>query len=379
MKHGHTVTLVGTHQGSGGVLEETDAYGRVILLPVQIDEKSMHRRVVSVTDVSAQLDAVLRKTKPDVVHAHNIHTYLTYDALCVARRHTSNVFLTVHDTFLVSFARVAGARYEADTLAGQPHKMHGWEHLRMVGRSYWPLRNWKIRNILRASVNAVHVYTHAMENFLKINGIPHVTYVQSGIDERATPTGQEILAFRKKHGLDGPCVLYGARISGDKGIGALLQAAELVLKSVPTASFLIIGDADRLAPYIRTIPEHVRRAIRPLPWIPYEELQTAYAASDVVTVPSLYLDNFPTITLEAMRAGRPVVGTCFGGTPEAIEDGVTGYVVNPRDTKLYAERLAQLLQDPALAERMGKAGQERIRKTFSIDRYVAELLALFQK
>ena len=55
--------------------------------------------------------------------------------------------------------------------------------------------------------------------------------------------------------------------------------------------------------------------------------------------PVICFDSFPRAVLEAMASGKPVVGTCYGGAPEIIEDGVTGYIVNPFDIKKMAEKV----------------------------------------
>lgn len=375
---GHTVTFIATHQREDAREDRyTDDFGTCIVLPVRLPSKGRHRRVVSTMPVSARLDTLMAQLRPDVVHAHNLHNFLTYDALRVARTYTENVFLTPHDTFLVSFARVGGQRYEALALSKKPYHMHWWDHLQSGGREYWPLRNWIIRRIVRSCVKHVLPYTHAMEDFLRINGITNTKLVRSGIEHIPPATQEEIQALKEKLNLTSPCVLYGARISGDKGIQALLYAAEHVMKHIPECTFLIIGDRNRLDPYLAKISSQLRSAIRAPGWLNYSELQVAYAACDIVTTPSLYLDNFPTINLEAMRAGRPVVGTCFGGTPEAVIDGETGYIVNPRNTEQYAEKMLTLLRNGELRERMGNAAKQRTETVFSMERYVHDLIALY--
>ena len=86
------------------------------------------------------------------------------------------------------------------------------------------------------------------------------------------------------------------------------------------------------------------------------------------------LDTFGMVNLEAMEHGKPVVATLFGGSPEVVADGVTGFVANPFDTATFAERIARLLRDPALAARMGAAGRERALERFRIERLTREFL-----
>ncbi|MDD5110818.1 MAG: glycosyltransferase family 4 protein, partial [Patescibacteria group bacterium] len=80
--------------------------------------------------------------------------------------------------------------------------------------------------------------------------------------------------------------------------------------------------------------------------------------------------SFPSVNLEAMAAGKPVVATCFGGSREAVTDGVTGFIVNPYNTATFSDRLLRLLSDPALAQRFGAAGRQRVAKDFSASRWL---------
>jgi glycosyltransferase involved in cell wall biosynthesis len=90
-------------------------------------------------------------------------------------------------------------------------------------------------------------------------------------------------------------------------------------------------------------------------------------------------DVFPTVIIEAMSAARPVVSTHLAGIPESVVDGDTGLLVLPGDTMALAEALGQLIQDPELRLRYGRAGRARIEQHFRIEHTVAPLVELFEK
>jgi glycosyltransferase involved in cell wall biosynthesis len=113
-------------------------------------------------------------------------------------------------------------------------------------------------------------------------------------------------------------------------------------------------------------------------WLSGDELAAAYGLADVVTVPSICLDCFPTINLEAMAAGKPVVATCYGGSPEAVVDGETGYIVNPFDSGALAGSLERLLRDDGLRAKMGAAGQRRIAEHFTLAHQVAAMEDIYR-
>jgi len=95
------------------------------------------------------------------------------------------------------------------------------------------------------------------------------------------------------------------------------------------------------------------------------------AASDIFVLSSNW-EGLPRSIIEAMMAGLPVVATRVGGVPELVEDGVTGFLIPPRDPDALAEALQRLIADPELRRRMGQAGREKALKEFTLDRMLRE-------
>jgi glycosyltransferase involved in cell wall biosynthesis len=99
---------------------------------------------------------------------------------------------------------------------------------------------------------------------------------------------------------------------------------------------------------------------------------------DVFVLCSL-TEGLGTSILDAMAASKPVVGTRAGGIPEVIDDGVTGFVVPPRDDKAQAEAIQAQQRDQKLRERMGEAGRKRVAERFSVERMVAGTAAVYAR
>ena len=174
---------------------------------------------------------------------------------------------------------------------------------------------------------------------------------------------------RQRHGLDGKVVLYVGKLSPGKGAADFIAAGERVHRRHPEAQFVLVGDGE--------VPSGARSWARHLGSLPNAEVLALYAAADVVAVPSVIPDALSRVILEAMAAGRPVVGTAVGGTPELIEDGVSGLLVPRRDPAALAAACERLLDDPALAARLGDAARLRTTTRFSSDASVDRLLALY--
>src|SRR6185436_17742175 len=113
-------------------------------------------------------------------------------------------------------------------------------------------------------------------------------------------------------------------------------------------------------------------------WISGAKLRQAYHAAAVVAVPSLYLDPFPTVNLEAFACRKPVVATSFGGSSEIVKDGISGYIVDPNDTQTMGNLLGELLEDSEKATRFGEKGYELISKQFTLERQVDEYEKLYR-
>jgi glycosyltransferase involved in cell wall biosynthesis len=193
-------------------------------------------------------------------------------------------------------------------------------------------------------------------------------------------TEDTLASFKKAHMLSANVILFGGRLSGMKGGDKMVEALELVMKRVPDAQLLVVGEKDAYATrmlaqaQVRGVEDHVVFT----GWLPSARMRAAYGACSLVVLPSLYLEPFGLIALEGMAAKKPVVATCFGGPREIVEDGRTGYIVNPFDVATLGERTAELLIDKEKRARFGKAGFERVAQEFSLSRQAEQYEKLYR-
>jgi len=112
---------------------------------------------------------------------------------------------------------------------------------------------------------------------------------------------------------------------------------------------------------------------------PRRDISEILAASDIVALPSRFGEGCPNAALEAMAAGKPLIATRSGGTPEVVVDGQTGLLVPPEDVDALRTALQRLAADPALRQAMGEAGRARAAAEFGVDRLVASYEALYSE
>jgi glycosyltransferase involved in cell wall biosynthesis len=161
-------------------------------------------------------------------------------------------------------------------------------------------------------------------------------------------------------------VLYVGKRSLGKGTPVFLQALDRIRAAVPGVRFAFAGKGETALPS--------RDDVHALGVLEHAQLFPLYRAADVVVAPSVWPEPMSRVLVEAMHFGRPVVATFTGGTPEAVEDGVTGLLVRKNDVAALADAIVSLLRDPARRERMGAAARARLAAVFSEDKIVASLL-----
>lgn len=365
-KAGYEVSVVTTCRKASEAGEFDYEGLRVIRL--QSDYHERWRAWVSLYNprVVRQVEKILKELQPDVVHANNIHFYLSYYCLPLAKRYAKTVVWTARDAMAISYGKLNTKNY----LEHLDARLTWRDHLRQVRMRYNPLRNWLVRRYLRSADARLSV-SDALRDALEVNGVRPVETLHTGMDTGAWQVSSTaVVTFCKKFGLEGKqVILFGGRLSAGKGQGQAQGAARLVRERLPKAVLLVMGGTR----------QEGHAGVIQTGWITGEEKRAAYGASALVWVPSVYLDPLPRMALEAQAAGKPVIATKFGGAPELVVDGETGYVVNPLVPEEIASKTLDLLQHPEQAAFMGRAGLARVQTEFNLDTQVAKLIALYEK
>jgi glycosyltransferase involved in cell wall biosynthesis len=256
---------------------------------------------------------------------------------------------------LASFVRAA-RRVDADLLhahwlpagwvaerSGKPYVVQVWgTDVELARRA-----PWLARGVLRGA-RLVIAASNDLAERARALGAREVRVIPSGV-ELPERVGSEAEPAE---------VLYAGRLSAEKGVLELLDAAEGL-------NLVVAGDGplrDRI-PVARGFVQH-------------DELQQLYARAAVVACPSRR-EGFGVACLEAMAHGRPVVATRVGGLLDLVVDGETGIVVPPRDPGALRSALERLLADPDLRRRLGTAGRDRARMYFSWETVTDATLAAY--
>jgi glycosyltransferase involved in cell wall biosynthesis len=256
---------------------------------------------------------------------------------------------------LASFVRAA-RRVDADLLhahwlfagwvaerSGKPYVVQVWgTDVELARRA-----PWLARRVLRGA-RLVIAASNDLAERARALGAREVRVIPSGV-ELPERVGTEAEPAE---------VLYAGRLSAEKGVLELLDAAEGL-------NLVVAGDGplrDRI-PFARG-------------FVPHDELQQLYARAAVIACPSRR-EGFGVACLEAMAHGRPVVATRVGGLLDLVVDGETGIVVPPRDPAALRSALERLLADPDLRRKLGAAGRDRAGTHFSWEKVTDATLAAY--
>ncbi len=168
-----------------------------------------------------------------------------------------------------------------------------------------------------------------------------------------------------------------ARLDPVKGLDVFIEAAQMVIPSCPQARFIIAGTG--------FMEKALKAKIRELRLDSFvqmagfvHDVSGFLSDLDIFVLPSLS-EGLGLSVLEAMAQGLPVIATRVGGIPEAVEDGVTGILVEPGNPRLLAQSIARLAIDPQLAAGMGLEGRERAQRLFDAKLMAQNTVDVYRK
>ncbi len=312
---------------------------------IRLDSERRHAPPAPDPETVLQLRRLVRKVRPDVVHAHNwlIHSYLPID-----RSAGPALALSMHDYGLVCATKRFLNRGAACT---GPEML---KCIRCAGDYYSPAKGLGVAMLTRLSEKRVrrHVdvflpVSNAVRELCGIGAGERCRVVPNFIRELppAPPSDDPRLAALPRQ----PFILYVGDVTLDKG-GAHLADAYRALENPPP---LVLAGRCFLAE-VASLPGVV--ALGPMP---HRYVIEAVRRSLFTVAPSILPETFGLAALETAAAGKPIVASDIGGLSDVVADGETGLLAPAGDREGLGAAMARLLADPELRERMGEAARRR--------------------
>ena len=291
-----------------------------------------------------RLSRVVKHLKPDLIHAHD-----------------------PHGVAMASLALSLGASTPAPALVAARRVDF---HLKSNSFSRWKHRQ----------VDCFIAASEAIRRMLIGDGVPadRTVTVHEGIDVDhvlAAPAVNVHEAFWLPHG--SPVVGNVAALVPHKGHRHLIEAAHLVVREVPDARFIILGEGELREQLERQVREYQLEKHVLLPGFRTDVLG-CLKGFDLFVMSSV-TEGLGTSLLDAMACSKAIVATRTGGLPEVVDEGRTGFLVAPRDHHAMARSIIRMLREEPLRRQMGEAGLARVRDRFTVERMVAETAAVYKR
>jgi glycosyltransferase involved in cell wall biosynthesis len=340
--------------------------------------------VVLISGIGGYLDAEAKKIKncktfflPEFKHA--IHPWWDFIAL----RKISSILKQEEVQIVHTHSSKAGflGRWAAHLaeVSHIVHTVHGWGFFKdqffLTRFLYQTLERWTAlitdEMIVVSQDNADEGLSHGIgkkEQYKVIHsGIIPAKYVLPAV--RVKKIHHELNPQNR------PCILVLSNFKKQKSPLDVVETAKQLIVEIPSILFLWAGDG----PLLSVVKEAIERGglsknFKLLGW--REDIAELLAVSDVMFLASIH-EGLPRVVLQTMAAGKPVVATAVNGTPEAVKQGVTGYLIQPHATREMAEALVKILSNKSLARKMGKAGQKSLKGTFLMNNMLLEIEKLY--
>lgn len=208
-----------------------------------------------------------------------------------------------------------------------------------------------------------------------------VITVYNGIDiSRFTETNESEITKTKQilHlPLTSPIIITVAVLREPKVIQYMINALPIILEQIPDIHYLVVGDGT-FSPSLKdlsaelSIQDHITFAGH------RTDIPDLLACCDIFVLPTLG-DALPTVLIEALAAGKPIVASNVGGVPEIIENGVNGVLVPPGDSSSLAYACLQLLKNKDQASQMVLAGSQTVWQRFNVDAQIKQLSKIYEE
>jgi glycosyltransferase involved in cell wall biosynthesis len=206
-----------------------------------------------------------------------------------------------------------------------------------------------------------------------------IVRIYNGVDLSRYEHQEPCCTLPEEYGMEPGSQIVGvvARLEPEKGHPTLLEAWPAVLRAVPDAYLLIVGEGTR-RDALEALARDLRIAHRVVFTGRRDDVPAVTAALDVAVLPS-YREAQGLSILEALALSRPVVASNVGGIPEMITDGVNGLLVPPHDPDSLAAAIIRLLRDHPYADTLGRAGHDMVHDRFCIDLMVDAVQRIYEE
>ena len=290
--------------------------------------------------------------EPDIIHAHGFSNIISPSFLIAAKKYDIPVVVTPHSSAPYALPKI--------TLK-KPYRVISW------------LKAWFHQEIVKEYIDFFICPSNILAKHLKNN---------VGIDSNKVKVVPHFIEWENTtevRGSNAKEILYAGRLEKEKGIEYLIQAIPKISKEHQEIKLHIVGKGN-MEQNLKDLANklEIKAKIIFHGYIAHENLAIMYRKSSIFVLPSVCMENAPLTILEAMSQGTPVITTNMGGQAELVQEGFTGYLVNPKDPTDLAEKICDILGDLELARKMGENEIKIVESDHTPEEHLKRIIGIYE-
>jgi len=315
-----------------------------------------------------EIRARLAEFKPDIVQIQNLYPLISPSVLPEIKKYSVPIVMRCANYRLVcpNGLCMIGGKICEKCKGGNDY----WCIFKNCEGSFLKSLGYAFRNLLasrtglfRKNVTIYYTQTNFQKEVLAEAGFPRerIFIIPNMCNE----------VEMRNNALKGGYVAYSGRISHEKGISTFLDAAA----KCSWIDFRIAGKANPKLVLKNPVPANVKF----MGYLEAEQLEAFYSGCRFLVVPSICYEGFPSVIIEAMYYGKPIICSNVGGLSEIVEDKINGLLFRAQDPKDLADKIRFLWENEELSGRIGKVNREKVADNYSRQKYYERLMLLYQE
>lgn len=329
-------------------------------------------RIIYSFEAKDKIEKLIKDTKPDIAHIHNIYHQISPSILPVLKKRGIPVVMSIHDFKLLSpnYSFLCNGEVCEHRHSYYKEVLH-----KSIKDSYiasaWCALEAYVHNFLKIYKNNIDLFLAPCE-FMKNK------FIEYGFDENKIKVLPYTLDLEKYQDLSLPpnsekYILYLGRLSVEKGIGVLIEAMKKVKGNI---KLKIMGDGSMLKSLKLKVKNEKLPNIEFTGFKEGDELKRITAGSLFVVLPVIRYENSPLVIYESMALGKPVIGSRMGGIPELIQDGMTGLLFEAGNADELAGKINFLLNDEEKIKQMSERAKNASKK-FGFEEHYRKIMDIY--
>ena len=322
---------------------------------------------------------IIIKIRPKIIHIHKV-TEISLTPIIVAKMFRIPVILAIYDYWVFCPTRLL-----IDGEANPCYKFHGsWckNCSSLSGKLMLKMMSFcrkKVFNFFLSKVNRFSVLSFACKNLIS-------KYLKDKKRISVVKQLSVIQQYEKNISTEKGSIFFNAWMLPHKGVHIVIRAFSDVIKLKPDSKlYIAIKDAGNYTNYqyylkIQKMIKFLglKKNIIFLGRLSSQEYLNRIKKSEIIVVAEQWENMAPTTLADAMSLGKPIVASKIGGLPEMIKDRKNGFLVNPQNSKDFAEKIVKLLDDKLLAKRMGLEARKAIKNFGDEEKIISQLSNLYE-